>query len=249
MLQYIRNRKVSSRTNTAAIDTSLPRDDTSGGSFRSTISTSLDSLVYLVIHEDWKLALHALTCHPTESYSEYSDYRMSNGDTLVHFVCRNHPNYDIIEKLIQIIPDSLSTINADGQLPIHVAVHHGAHPIIIDYMIQCSANSLKKRDSLGRAPLHIACAFYSESFKNTIGMCEYSKFSAASKVIKILARKGASVVNAEDNNGFSALEYAIISNSDLEAIHFLQHCCQRNWKGAYVKRKLQSTKEMNFQNM
>ena len=149
---------------------------------------------------------------------------------LVHYACRFNPPRTIIRHLESMYPGSLRMPDNMGRLPLHYAAKWGASYRLIDYLVEKNRAAASARDSLGRTPLHLLCKSYSSSVGSNKLPCDLSSDDNMFQATTTLLAAAPDVVNIEDNNGMTVIEYAISSNAPYRAVRLIQKASERDWK-------------------
>jgi ankyrin repeat protein len=151
-------------------------------------------------------------------------------ETILHVICRKNPPLSIIELILQIYPTTVSKLNRNQQYPLHVAAQCGASPEIIKCLSESFPDAVDHADEEGKTPLHLTCESYASTYraaKSPDGAL-VSMQDAMIKTVDLLNKP--SVVNLEDEEGMTALEYAIDTNADLRIVKNIQRACERSWR-------------------
>jgi len=165
-----------------------------------------------------------------------------SGENVLHRVCRYHPTPEVVELIIHELPTAIYQTNDQGQYPIHCAAEWGACPKVIRILSDRCRDTLKIQDNQGRTPLHLACNDYCDNYKYSQGAVVLQMREAVAQTIKILTKKCPTVVNIEDNEEVTALEYAVLNAFiDLDTIQCIQRASCRRWKQTQVTRRRPST--------
>ncbi|KAL7536390.1 hypothetical protein ACHAWF_005452 [Thalassiosira exigua] len=151
-----------------------------------------------------------------------------NGMEVVHFACRFNPPRTIIRHLASLYPEGVTHPDRLGRLPLHYAAKWGASYRLIVYLVQKDPSAATVKDKLGCTPLHLLCKCYRPiDQKRTTGVSPEDNMVEATKA---LVRAARDTVNIEDNDGTTAVEYAIASDAPYAAVRFIQKASESDWK-------------------
>eukprot|EP00578_Thalassiosira_sp_NH16_P012902 CAMPEP_0181115656 /NCGR_PEP_ID=MMETSP1071-20121207/21544_1 /TAXON_ID=35127 /ORGANISM="Thalassiosira sp., Strain NH16" /LENGTH=256 /DNA_ID=CAMNT_0023199869 /DNA_START=25 /DNA_END=795 /DNA_ORIENTATION=- len=133
------------------------------------------------------------------------------GSTLMHACLRYDPPLAIVAKIMKMTPPSdrtaaLRARDCLGRTPLHVATAHGADPKTIKMLGSVDPSTCSLLDDGGRSPLHLVCG----------------GSSCSEGTVRALLSTSLHPVLLEDEDGMSALEYAIVSDASLEVVNLLQ---------------------------
>lgn len=84
-------------------------------------------------------------------------YRYICNMTPLHWILREHPPVDVVEKMTGIAPVILRMKDNYGMLPLHVACRSGASLDVLIFIVKSYPESVTDADNNGRLPLHHAC--------------------------------------------------------------------------------------------
>lgn len=149
---------------------------------------------------------------------------------LVHYACRFNPPRTIIRHLESLYPESLTTPDNMGRLPLHYAAKWGASYRLIDYLIEKNPTAATVRDSLGRTPLHLLCKSYSSTAGANKLPGDLASDENMVQSTTSLIKAAPDAVNIEDDDGITVIEYAISSNAPYRAVRLIQKASERDWK-------------------
>lgn len=148
---------------------------------------------------------------------------------IVHYACRFNPPRTIIRHLLLLYPKGVLLADKMGRLPLHYASKWGSSYRLIDYLIEKDPSSAAVKDSLGKTPLILICENYSTSNDFNLRN-DLSHEDNMVEATKALVDAAPDAVNIEDNDCTTALEYAIASDSPLDAVKAIQKASERDWK-------------------
>merc|ERR1711862_88055 len=145
---------------------------------------------------------------------------------IIHFASRSQAPLRIITLLSREFPESLSSTDAAGRYPVHVAAKWGATPDVIQFLIKTNISSAGISDSSGKTPVHYAGEHYLTNFTSLL----YDRDQAQLYVVKMLMTAAPKSVNLEDEEGMNAIEYALESDASLSVIRAMQRACRDDWR-------------------
>ncbi len=123
-------------------------------------------------------------------------YRDNYRYTPLHYLVCAHPSLNLVEKLIQLAPETVKVKNISGCLPLHLCCGYGASTEVIKMILEAYPEAAQIQDNNGRLPLHIAC-----------------KFDASSDVKKMLLKAYPTASEVQDKDGELVLHLLCRSNS------------------------------------
>ena len=193
-------------------------------------STYLVLLLGVIEANDWQkfetLALdkpEAFRCL-AERISKSSGF---NGMTLLHACVRFNPPFIVVQKIIKLCPDAPKAQDCLNRTPLHVAAGTGASAAVIKVLVDAYPDACLIQDDDGRTPLHLACDSSCELFE---GSANTPREAPTYEVVHTLLVASMSVVPLEDEEGMSALEYAIFSNANIKVVKLLQRATQEEFR-------------------
>eukprot|EP00956_Cyclotella_meneghiniana_P020427 scaffold36167_cov68-Cyclotella_meneghiniana.AAC.1 len=159
-----------------------------------------------------------------------------NGMTFLHAVVRHDPPAQIISELIQICPEDVRARDCLNRTPLHVACGVGANLKTIRSLTAVYPGACNIRDEDDRTPLHFYCDIECQLFE---GDDQKSRERPSFEVVHNLLSAGGdlSVVNSEDADDMSPLEYAICSDADVKVVKLLQKAAQKHMRDTEAKRR------------
>mmetsp|Transcript_25912 Transcript_25912/g.56864 ORF Transcript_25912/g.56864 Transcript_25912/m.56864 type:complete len:262 (+) Transcript_25912:194-979(+) len=209
------------RRSSSSSCTSINGDDEETSAFRR-----------LVTKSKWpQLRALLLTGEGRRVVRQATALKSSSDRSILHDLLANDPPVDIVEKMIAVL-DAEHFTNRDASnfncTPLHVAVANCASFPVIKSVLMAHQNAAAIADDRGVTPLMIEC-----SMGNA---CHYD-------TVKLLVQAvPGHVVMAEDADGQTALEYALIS----DAIDIFQRL-QRLYARQLQKQSLQQQEERRLQ--
>ena len=199
------------------------------GKLQSTLSA-------IIAKRDWGAARKLLSANrnTVEEISTCCILGTSGSGGVLHFVCRFHPPLDVVQKIVESFPEYIDGIDRDSRLPLHIATRWGASSLVIKFLLQLSPNAEAVQDYLGKTPLILACQSYRRNFVPSIEDDKNSYPSTLKKsmlqIVQALYKTAPEVVSLEDEDGATALEYAIIVEADIRVVRLLHMASAKDWQ-------------------
>ena len=150
---------------------------------------------------------------------------LSSTSFRLHACVRFSPPPHIVQLLIDLVPESPSSVDCLRRCPLHVAAGTRASLSVIQMLTQAYPDACDIQDVDGKTPLTLTCDAACELFEGDQN--SYGREPPSFQVVKILLEASGSSVPLEDNEGMSALEHAIFSDAPIEVIKLLQHVTRR----------------------
>ena len=125
--------------------------------------------------------------------------------------------------MIDFCPDLTSELDCLDRTPLHIAAGTGASPSLIKLLAKACPASCVAQDEDGKTPLHLACDSSCDMFENEKDdREELPRGPPSSGTICALLSASLEAATMEDDDGMSALEYAIISDASIQVVMILQ---------------------------
>ena len=137
----------------------------------------------------------------------------------LHACARFNPPAHIVKVLLELLPESPIFVDCLNRTPLHVAAGTRANFSVIQLLVDAYPKACAIPDTDGKTPLHLACDSACALFMGDEG-CERDPPSY--DVVFAIIKAWPSAVPWEDNDGTSALEYAILSVAPIEVVRLLQ---------------------------
>jgi len=151
--------------------------------------------------------------------------------SLLHLACNFRPPLYVARNLFEFDTFNASRIDSKRRYPLHLALEYGSSVEVVKFLIESNKAAVIARDVYGKTPLHMVvlkCAEKMErnklqelgdirSFVDSVEMLD---------LISLLCDAVPSAPFVEDNNGMTALEYAIDVESDCKLVKELQQRMQ-----------------------
>jgi ankyrin repeat protein len=88
---------------------------------------------------------------------DVAHYRDSHKFTPLHWLVQARPPPDLVQRLIQIAPETLRASCNFGALPLHYACQKEASAEVVQILIQAYPQAVRERTGAGGLPIHYAC--------------------------------------------------------------------------------------------
>ena len=141
-----------------------------------------------------------------------------NGMTLLHAVVRFNPPVHILDAMILAHGDALKGQDCVGRTPLHVACGTGADGLIIKRLAKAYPQACDIQDEDGKLPLHLACDTKCVIFEDD----QTPRAPPTLDVVKVLLSGSMQSVLVEDEDEMNPIEYAVVSNLDIDIVNLLQ---------------------------
>lgn len=179
----------------------------------------------------------------------------------LHIICSAHPPLHVVQKVARACPEALSQMDKNGHTPLHCAAEWGASSAVVDFLIYKYPAAAGMTDLDGKTPLHLTCENCCYDAACDMGHLPFEKNCGADEsqpqlvkgpllpVIKALCKAAPKIPNIEDDEGISALEYAIMHDADVKVVKLLQKASSTAWKDEKKEkaRRAQLTARANSQ--
>jgi hypothetical protein len=186
----------------------------------------LPFLLCLVQAQDWTaFEVVALLDHGTFKFISKSicKCKQFNGVMLLHACMRFDPPVYLLLKMIDLYPQALLVKDCIGRTPLHVAAGSGVSSLVMKILIAKYPEACNIQDLVGRTPLHFACDTSSKLFEQD---GEYSRGPLTLDTVRVLL-SGSLDVTLEDANGMDTVKYALLLDTLMEVVTFLQKAAQQ----------------------
>ena len=141
-----------------------------------------------------------------------------NGMTLLHAVVKYNPPLHILDAMIDAHGDALMGQDCVGRTPLHVACGTGASAEIICRLVKAYPQACDQHDEDGRLPLHLACDTECVLFEGD----QAERAPPTIDVVRALLSGSLRSVLVEDEDEMSPIEYAIVSDANINVVKLLQ---------------------------
>jgi len=209
--------------------------------FKVSVNEKNNTIISVLIHKrKWNTLISVFyfmkqTIRSNKDHAELlqdlliSDDDDSKGGTVLHSLFRANPSIEIIKVITETFPELGSYVDKNGQYPLHLAAQCGASHKAIKMIYYLYPEAASLQDKEGKTPLHLACEHYKQNY-GSIMFRRQTRAMAMDRGIEVMMNVAPGVINMEDNNGMTALEYAIMSNVEPMTIHNIQDASQMDWK-------------------
>ncbi len=175
----------------------------------------------LIHHEEWAALEKVVNEHKlfkavSEHIQKCDEF---NGMTLLHAVVKYNPPPQILDAMIHAHGDALKGQDCVGRTPLHVACGTGADDQVIRRLVKAYPPACDLQDEDGRLPLHLACDNECVLFE---GDDQTPRAPPTVDVIRSLLSGSLRSVLVEDEDEMSPLEYAIVSDANINVVKLLQ---------------------------
>ena len=141
-----------------------------------------------------------------------------NGMTLLHAVIKYNPPIQVLESILQAHSDAIKGQDCLGRTPLHVACGTGSDPSIIRMLVRAYPEACDVQDVDGRTPLHLSCDYECVLFEGD----QTPSSPPSIGVVRALLSGSLKPVLVEDEDEMSPIEYALVSEADMEVVELLQ---------------------------
>ncbi|KAL9187778.1 hypothetical protein ACHAXT_006156 [Thalassiosira profunda] len=149
-----------------------------------------------------------------------------NGMTVLHACVRFSPPHAVVNKMVALCPDAAASRDCLDRTPLHVAAGTGAGAAVVKVLADACPSAAMVQDQDGRTPLHLACDSSCELFEDDRSRgVRRGPPSYRTVGVLLSAALGAAVL--EDEDGMSAIEYALFSGADLQTVRLIQRAAQK----------------------
>ena len=148
---------------------------------------------------------------------------------VLHFALRFQAPLRTVSLLSRLYPSSISSPDASGRYPIHVACKWSATPDVVDYLVRKNSSACGVQDSFGKTPMHYVAEFYVANYQIPLER-KYPMDDSMMQVVKLLKAAAPTSVNLEDDEGCNAIEYALVNDVNIKVIKSMQRACRDDWR-------------------
>jgi len=186
----------------------------------------LSLILEIIQSENWQSFEYAINIHPIafQAFARViSQSSELNGMTILHSCVRFNPPPHIVKTLLKLMPESPRCVDCMHRTPLHIAAGMMASLPIMQLLSDAYPHACTMGDDGGRTPLHLVCDSTCALFE---GGQESMREPPSYGVVRMLIKVSPSSVPLEDEDGISALEYAILSELPIEVVKLLQYATQ-----------------------
>jgi len=211
----------------------------------------LSLLLSIIDSQNWQAFGCAILETPTtfQSFARtISQSSQLNGMTILHACVRFNPPPHIVKILIELVPESPSCVDCLQRTPLHIAAGTHASLSTIQLLSDAYPGACTIHDEDGKTPLHLACDSECELFE---GGRDSMREPPSYEVVHTLINASPFSVLLEDEDGTSALEYAILSDAPIKVVKLIQYvtlkqCEAQQKKDKSMKRTMDDKVEAIF---
>lgn len=138
-----------------------------------------------------------------------------NGMTLLHAAAVYNPPTELVIDMLQISPSLIKLHDDLGRTPLHMAAGSGANPVLIKFLAKIYPAACTIQDVDGKTPLHQL--FVNDTADHT------TRRLPCHESVKALLSESLHAAIIEDADEMTALEHAIVNNSELKTVKLLQY--------------------------
>mmetsp|Transcript_20112 Transcript_20112/g.28620 ORF Transcript_20112/g.28620 Transcript_20112/m.28620 type:complete len:376 (+) Transcript_20112:97-1224(+) len=211
--------------------------------FNSLVEAKKTQLLGYIRRENWdglidhlestKGSILTLGASSTEIMTEsLVTLQVSNGRNALHIVCCVHPPVEVVRAIINVCPSCIEGVDRNGYTPLHCAAEWGASPQVVACLIYNYPQATTATENRGKTPLILCCEFCCEEGACDTGLRRGERFVKGPLlgIIKALINAAPQIINEEDADGLSALEYAINKGTHVSVVKALQKASEEAWK-------------------
>ena len=187
-------------------------------------------LLSVINNSDWKALAYLIYKNPTKLQAlcrKLVRCPELNGMSILHATLRHNPPETIVNALIKLVPEAPQCVDCLGRLPLHICTGTRADLASVQLLVTAYPQGCCVQDvDGGKTPLHMACDIQCKLFEQDDD--EETELSPPSlEVVKTLIKTKPCCVQLEDQDGMSALEYSIFSDSDIKVVKLLQNATRK----------------------
>lgn len=186
------------------------------------LPTRVVNLESLIARRKWNRLRSLLNSADFEAYAKNSCR------DVLHILYASNPPLDIVTDLLGLCGSRITEIDSTGRTPLHMATASGASLEVVEPLISMYPAAAGIPDNRGETPLMLASAHGKGADKS---------------LVKALIRASPHTVIDEDDEGLSALEYALLSEVPRELFRMLQKSCAKERKRRDEKAKKARARE------
>ena len=212
---------------------------------KTNVAKHISLLLDVIRSQRWSAFEHVALSKPnvflllSNFIPTYEEYK---GMTLLHACLGYEPPIPIVTKILLMLPDRKSALLAQDQMgrtPIHIAAACNANPVILKLLGNIEPIACNIQDKHGRTPLHMACGCFHIKLQDKTGITQSRENQLpSSAAVCALLSESLTATTVEDNDGISALEYAIISGASTDLVRLMQRVTRQEIKKAHKKLRL-----------
>jgi hypothetical protein len=183
----------------------------------------------LIARRKWKRLRHLLA---SAGHAGRDALATNASRDVLHVLYASNPPLDVVTDLLGLCGSRAKEIDSTGRTPLHIAAASGAPLEVVEPLLGMHPAAAGLPDLRGETPLMLAAAHGKAADKT---------------LVKLLIRASPHTVNAEDDEGCSALEYALLSEVPRDTFRMLQKACARERKARDDKLRKERAAEAQAQ--
>jgi len=153
--------------------------------------------------------------------------KCTHQQSLLHFACNFRPPLYVVRNLLEFDAFNASGIDSKRRYPLHLALEYESAVEVVKFLIESNKAAVIAQDVYGKTPLHMVVLKCAEKIeRNELqdfgGIISFIDSVEMLELILLLCDAVPSAPFVEDNNGMTALEYAIDVEADYELVKALQ---------------------------
>ena len=187
-----------------------------------TMSANLESLI---ARRKWNRLRSLL------SSADFDVYAKNSSRDILHILYASNPPLDVVTDLLGLCGSRVTEIDSTGRTPLHMATASGAPLEVVEPLLSLHPAAGGIPDNRGETPLMLASAHGKGADKS---------------LVKALIRASPHTVIDEDDEGLSALEYALLSEVPRDIFRMLQKSCAKERKRRDEKAKKARAREASL---
>jgi len=180
----------------------------------------------------------------TEDLAQNQGQARDDGQNILHIACRFKVPLTIAKLICKKYPRAASSkTKPQRYYPLHLAVTFGAHPEVIAHIAEQYPKAAGCVDCTGKTPLHLLCQNYPNYYSHidlNKGEAQLPLDEAMLLVVRLLTRAFPKLVNVDDEDDVTALEYAIDNDCHITVVRSIQRACERHERSEGMNRKSSS---------
>jgi len=180
----------------------------------------------------------------TEDLAQNQGQARDDGQNILHIACRFKVPLTIAKLICKKYPRAASSkTKPQRYYPLHLAVTFGAHPEVIAHIAEQYPKAAGCVDCTGKTPLHLLCQNYPNYYSHidlNKGEAQLPLHEAMLLVVRLLTRAFPKLVNVDDEDDVTALEYAIDNDCHITVVRSIQRACERHERSEGMNRKSSS---------
>ena len=186
----------------------------------------------LIEHRKWRKLNNAVVKHLKKSKNVVClCKKCTHQQSLLHLACNFTPPLYVVRNLLEFDTFNASRIDSKRRYPLHLALEYESDVKVVKFLIESNKAAVIAQDVYGKTPLHMVvlkCAEKMErnELQDLGGIISFIDSVEMLKFLLLLCDAVPSAPFIEDNNGMTALEYAIDVEADFKLVKALQEKMQ-----------------------